>query len=1183
MILTSLLIVEDQAVIAVDLEQKLTKSGYQVCGIAASGEEALELARARHPGLALMDIRLQGTMDGIETAEILRRELDVPVIFLSAYSDETTLQRAKAVSPYAFLIKPYDERELHFNIEMAVRKHASEPRLKAADQKINLLVVEDEAVIAEDLAGDLVKRGYLVCGVAASADDALALARQHQPDLVLMDIRLQGIMDGIEAADVLRRELDIPVIFLSAHSDNVTLQRATASLPYAFLLKPYDDRELQLNIEVAVHKHAGERQLALAHQEIRRLNAGLEQRVAERTAALERALTEIEREGVERMRMLEDLQKSEARFRQLADNIEQVFFLTDAHESRMFYVSPTYESLWGRSCASLYAQPASWMDAIHPADLVAVQAGAPQRQVSGRYDHSFRIVRPDGAVRWIRARGFPILDNDGALARIAGIADDITVHMEQERKIARLGRVSLVLSSINSAIVRLRERDALFEEVCRVAVEEGGYSLACIGLIDPVTQDGRVVAWRGGRAGAADQIRLTARAGMPDSERPGSVAVRERRAVICNDIRTDAAVAPLREMLLGCGHLSLAALPLLLGQRAAGVLLLFGGEANRFDADELKLLDEVAGDIAFGMDSIAKTEQLSYVAYHDLLTGLPNKTLFYERLGQCLGEGGAGAAHVAVILVDLVRFSSLNDVYGRHGGDAILRELAGRLQASLGESGRLARTAGDTFALFVPELHNVADSVELLERQIFAVLEQPLSMQDQMVDLSARAGLAMYPQDGSDAETLFKHAEFALKRAKSTNERYLFYSAPMNASIALRLRLEHELRAAVSGRQFEVYYQPRVDLVSGRIVSAEALIRWQHPQRGLVCPAEFIPLAEETTLILPIGAWVIDAVCEQQAAWRAQQVKIVPVAVNLSAIQFKKRQALDTIRDALARWALEPAYLEFELTESILMDDPATAAVSLLALKEIGGALALDDFGTGYSSLAYLKRFPFDIVKIDRAFVTDITRSREDAAIATAVITMAHSLNMRVVAEGVETEAQLRYLRRLRCDELQGYYFSPPVPAAAFERMLRDERRLSLERESGGRADTVLLVDDEPHILAALKRVLRQDGYYILTAGSAQEGLELLALNAVQVVVTDQRMAGMSGTEFLSIAKNLYPDTVRLILSGYTDLATVTESVNEGAVFKFLAKPWDDDELRGNIRDAFRHYRPPHHTAIGSP
>ncbi len=300
----------------------------------------------------------------------------------------------------------------------------------------------------------------------------------------------------------------------------------------------------------------------------------------------------------------------------------------------------------------------------------------------------------------------------------------------------------------------------------------------------------------------------------------------------------------------------------------------------------------------------------------------------------------------------------------------------------------------------------------------------------------------------------------------------------------------------------------------------------------------------------------------------------MPVAINLSALQFKRGNVKETIRAALARHSLEPGHIEFELTESVVMDNPEQAIGHLQELKGLGVQLSLDDFGTGYSSLAYLKRFPFDFVKIDRAFITDVTNNAEDAAIVKAVIAMAHSLGLRVVAEGVEKEGQLEFLRRQRCDELQGYYFSRPVAGGDFGAMLREDRRLALASLPDRRTDTLLIVDDEPGILLALQRVFRHEGIRLLTAGGGAEALELLALHPVQVILTDQRMPGMSGSAFLGVVKDLYPNTVRIILSGHADFDAISEGINEGAIYKFLTKPWDDDGLREHVRDAFRRYRP---------
>jgi EAL domain-containing protein (putative c-di-GMP-specific phosphodiesterase class I)/FixJ family two-component response regulator len=410
------------------------------------------------------------------------------------------------------------------------------------------------------------------------------------------------------------------------------------------------------------------------------------------------------------------------------------------------------------------------------------------------------------------------------------------------------------------------------------------------------------------------------------------------------------------------------------------------------------------------------------------------------------------------------------------------------------------------------------------------------------------------------------------RAAKSLGMGHAYYSSQIDARIAERIDLAAQLRAALDAGQFVLHYQPRVDMASGELVGAEALIRWQHPQRGLVAPAEFIELAEETGLIVPIGAWVIRAVCAQQAGWIAAGLDTVPVAVNVSAIQLDKSDVLKTVRDALAEYALDAKHLELELTESAVIGY-GTTAETLRGLKRAGVKLALDDFGTGYSSLSLLKRFPFHSVKIDQSFVSGITHDTEDAAIATAIIAMAHRMNLKVVAEGVDTQGQFTYLRNHACDEMQGHFFSAAVAKDAFESQLRIHRRLSVPPTNSGEQRAILLVDDEAGIRSALTRMLRSDGYRIFTAAGGAEGLEILAVNEVQVIISDQRMPGMSGTEFLDIVKQLHPETVRIILSGYTDLEVVTDSVNRGAVFKFLTKPWNDDLLRQQVRDAFRHFR----------
>ncbi len=777
--------------------------------------------------------------------------------------------------------------------------------------------------------------------------------------------------------------------------------------------------------------------------------------------------------------------------------------------------------------------------------------------------------KKDGSLIDVEITSHPLVFRERSCKFV--LAHDVTERLLAQRKVVRLSRIYSFSSGINAAIARIHTRDALFEEVCRIAVNVGAFLMAWIGAIDPDTQDGEVLAWCGGNQGLIDKITLSARPDAPCAERPASTAARERRPVIVNSIANEPTLQPVMGEALRQGHRSVAALPLRSDNRVVAVMVLSADTEGFFDEEEIKLLNEMVGDLNFALQFIDNEKRLSYLAFYDALTGLANGTLFEDRLTQFIHANAAGQHRVGVALLNIDRFAQLNDALGRQIGDMLLKIVGRRLDESLQGGASLARIGGGTFAVAIPELASGADMERILEQDILSQVNQNFRFDARDIPVSARAGLALYPSDGADAETLFKHAEVALKNAKGSGERYMFYSPTMNAAHSARLALESELQRALDHREFVVHYQPRVDLASGRIVSAEALIRWQHPTRGLILPGTFITLAEEIGMIVPIGDWVLNTVCAQQASWLKAHVDVVPVAVNLSAIQFKNNRVLHSIPEAFARHELAPRYVEFELTESMVMSDPNAATRSLKQLKALGTQLSLDDFGTGYSSLAYLQRFPFDFVKIDRSFIAEVNTNPGNAAIATAIIAMAHSLHLRVVAEGVETEGQLQFLRKRHCDEIQGFYFSEAVPAEAFAAMLADRKQLPLAAEIDD--DTLLIVDDEENILAALRRLLRREGYRVLTASSGKEGLDLLAVNRVQVIISDQRMPGMSGTEFLSIAKELYPDTIRMILSGYADLTAVTDSVNQGEVYKFMTKPWDDSSLRAIIREAFRVFK----------
>ena len=640
---------------------------------------------------------------------------------------------------------------------------------------------------------------------------------------------------------------------------------------------------------------------------------------------------------------------------------------------------------------------------------------------------TWRHLKKDRSIIDVDISSHPMSFNGRACKFV--LAHDVTAQIQAQRKIARLNRVYALLSGINSAIVRIRDRDALFKEACRLATMEGGFVTGCIDMAE------------------ADGLHSDAHAGRALPPRPAALAsqwiaaraAREQQPVICNNIDADPAMQPFYGHLASRGFRAIASFPLQVGVRVIAVFTLVSEIPDVFDADELKVLHEVAGDLSFALLFFDREEQLSYLAYYDAMTGLPNRRLFQDRLGQLLH----GAAPIlAVAIINLDRFAQFNDAMGRNIGDALLVQIGQRLGPGLPESFNVARIGGDTFALTLADLGRAEDAADLLHKEVFGLLDQSFVIDGQEVRISTRAGLAMFPADGRDAETLFKHAEAALKNAKKSGERYLYYEPRMNAALAARLALEQALQTALEERQFDMYYQPRVELLTGKIVSAEALIRWNHPERGLVGPVEFIGLAEETGLIRPIGAWVIDAVCAQQNMWRTGGTAIVPVAINLSAVQCVQSELLNSIASTMAAHGMEQKYIEFELTETAVMNNPEEAARNLRALKSMGLQLSLDDFGTGYSSLAQLKRFPFDFVKIDRTFVSGVAANQEDEAIAAAIIAMAHSMGMKVVAEGVETEAQLDIMRMLRCDEMQGFFFSRPLPADEFEALLRSGKRL---------------------------------------------------------------------------------------------------------------------------------------------
>jgi diguanylate cyclase (GGDEF)-like protein len=611
---------------------------------------------------------------------------------------------------------------------------------------------------------------------------------------------------------------------------------------------------------------------------------------------------------------------------------------------------------------------------------------------------------------------------------------DVTGQKQAETRIKRLNRVYAVLSGINGLIVRAPEPDELFRESCRIAVEHGGFTAAWAGLVDRAAMEVRPVAWQGVDE---DHVLAVPRSLDEASSRAGIIgqAVRDRRAIISNDMENDA------RLLLGAraaalGSRSLVALPLVVGGETLGVLVLHSREKGFFDDQEMKLLLELAGDIAFALDHNEKGRKLDYLAYYDSLTGLANRTLFNERLQQTIAEAGSGRA--ALFLIDIERFKTINDTFGRQSGDALLKQVAERMVRYGGGGARMGRIGADQFATMVTDFESEERLARFTEKRQSQVFGAPFKVGDQEVRLAARVGIALYPENGADPEALQASAEAALLKAKAGGERYLFFAPEMTARVAETLALENKLRVALEKEEFVLHYQPKVDLETGRIAGLEALIRWQSPELGLVPPGHFIPLLEETGLILQVGSWALARAARDHRAWTEQKLSPPRVAVNVSPIQLRQRDFVAVVKQAI-RDGVAPSAIDLEITESLIMQDVQANIEKLNAVRSLGLDIAIDDFGTGYSSLGYLAKLPVQTLKIDRSFIIAMNQDPNAMTLVSTIIALAHSLRLRVVAEGVETEKQAKFLRLLRCEEMQGYLFSKPLPAAEIAAMLRKQ------------------------------------------------------------------------------------------------------------------------------------------------
>ncbi len=632
-------------------------------------------------------------------------------------------------------------------------------------------------------------------------------------------------------------------------------------------------------------------------------------------------------------------------------------------------------------------------------------------------------------------------------ANVAFALDNFDRAEERSRAEAqkeRLTRMFAALSATNEAIVRAKSRTELFELVCQAASTGGKFTSTTIALARPDSDQLKIVAAAGPSAETTRNVRLSVDADRPEGRGMSGTAFRTGQPCVSNDYVNDSRVSAFHAVLQGEGARSGAAFPLITHGEPVGVMIYMSTEQDTFTGGFIELLQRLAGNVSFAMENFDRAdeknradERIEYLASHDSLTDLPNRETFNGLLREAIDVAQRHDHRFAVLFIDLDRFKVINDSLGHEAGDLLLLEIANRLRAALRASDVVARLGGDEFVVILDQCGEI-DDVQRIATGLLTTLAEPMELAGHECHTTASIGIAMYPANGSDAQTLTKNADMAMYLAKEDGKNgYRFFSKEVKTQSIERLSLESALRRALEREQFSLNYQPKVDIETGQITGVEALLRWTHPDLGNVSPAQFIPLAEETGLIVPIGRWVLNEACAQAMAWQRRGLLPVSMAVNLSPRQFADEHLLQDVDEALAASGMSPVLLQLEVTESMMMRNVGRALKVLDAIQSRGIRLAIDDFGTGYSSMSLMKHFPIDTIKIDRSFVRDLPQDSEDQAIAQAIISMGKALGMTVVAEGVENAEQEAFLRTHGCDEMQGFLISRPLPAPQMAELLR--------------------------------------------------------------------------------------------------------------------------------------------------